>query len=352
MGNWVASIKKYTLQFKFPAGTSRGILHEKPSWFLYLINKENGNSGIGEISVVPDLSSDYTSDFEEKLNDVVNQINKHSLPDREFMQAFPSINFGIETALLDAANGGGHILFSSGFTEGRHGIPINGLIWMGPADEMIKQVKKKIEEGFNCLKLKIGALNFDMELELLKKIRGEFLTEKIEIRLDANGSFSAEEATEKLKRLSEFNIHSLEQPIQPGQWNKMAEICSYSPIDIALDEELIGISNSELACKMLREINPKFIILKPSLLGGFEKSTKWIEIAEENNICWWITSALESNIGLNAIAQWVFTLNNSMVHGLGTGQIYINNFYSPLQLKGAELWHNPMVGWDFNFKIL
>lgn len=352
MSFWVASVKKYNLQFKIPAGTSRGVMHEKPSWIIRLLNRETGASGIGECSVIPGLSPDFNSCYEEKLTELVNQINQKGLPDSESLQGFPSISFGIETALLDAENGGGHILFPSDFTRGERGIPINGLIWMGMIDEMLDQIKIKIRDGFRCLKLKIGALDFENELDLLKRIRLEYPSENLEIRLDANGAFSFEEAPEKLCRLSDFNIHSIEQPIQPGQREEMAGICSQSPIDIALDEELIGLYTREEAGKLLQEIQPKYIILKPSLLGGYKKTAQWIEIAGEKGIDWWVTSALESSIGLNGIAQWVYTLNNPLVHGLGTGQIYKNNIFSPLKLNGTELWYDPLVSWNFNFQNL
>ncbi|MBW6481057.1 MAG: o-succinylbenzoate synthase, partial [Bacteroidales bacterium] len=248
--------------------------------------------------------------------------------------------------LLDLQHESAGILFPSAFTRGEQGIPINGLIWMGSKQEMQSRIREKLDQGFRVLKLKVGALDFDEEITLLKNIRQQFKPSDLEIRLDANGAFSLEEAPGKLKQLSEYHIHSIEQPIKAGQWEAMGEICNTSLLPVALDEELIGISNPSIKEKLLDTIKPRYIILKPSLIGGLQKSKEWIDIAEEKNISWWATSALESNVGLNAIAQWVFTLKSKMVQGLGTGQVFGNNIESPLQLIGPELFYLQSKKWE------
>jgi len=264
------------------------------------------------------------------------------------LRAWPSIRFGLETALLDLKNGGNQILFPSAFTLGEQGIPINGLIWMGTPEFMKRQIRSKIDAGFRCIKMKIGALDFETEIELLKAIRSEFSPEEITLRVDANGSFSYPAALEKLKRLSDLQIHSIEQPIEAGRWNEMAELCRQSPVPIGLDEELIGVSSRTEMQKLLETIRPAYLILKPSLHGGFSGCEKWIEQAGKFGSGWWITSALESNIGLNAIAQWTFQLNAKGEQGLGTGQLFTNNFDSPLEISGDQLWFRPEKVWNLN----
>lgn len=340
-------IKKHTLDFKQPGGTSRGVLTSKDSWFIFIYDKDEPQvKGIGECSIIRGLSIDDRPDFEQKLKQVCNDINNWQYWLEEGLFEFPSIRFGVEMAIKDLSIGGTRLLFPSLFTEGKDMIPINGLVWMGDYLTMRKRIVEKIESGYSCVKLKIGAINFEDELRLLRLIRSDFSDKDIELRLDANGAFSPEEASEKLNRLSEFAIHSIEQPIKQHQWEKMAEICSTSSIPIALDEELIGIYNREEIKRMLEVIDPHFIILKPGLLGGWKQSSMFIEEAENRNIGWWITSALEANIGLNAIAQWTYTLNNSMPQGLGTGQLFINNIPSPLTIENACLHYNPLVNWD------
>jgi L-alanine-DL-glutamate epimerase-like enolase superfamily enzyme len=251
-------------------------------------------------------------------------------------------------ALLSSLNIGSNILYPSAFTNGSAAIKINGLIWMGTNAEMFQQIEKKLQEGFTCLKLKIGAINFEEEVSLLQYIRDNFSANILELRVDANGAFNVNEASEKLKLLSNFNLHSIEQPVKAGQYNTMASLCSISPLPIALDEELIGINSFNEKRNLLVTISPQYIILKPSLLGGFSACEEWITIANELNIGWWVTSALESNIGLNAIAQWTYTLKNTMPQGLGTGQLYTNNFDSPLTLRGEFLYHLPNINWQYN----
>jgi O-succinylbenzoate synthase len=346
MAMYQAYFKKYTLQFNHPSGTSRGILTEKVSWFIFLTDEQHsGINGIGECGPLKGLSIDDRIDYKNKLAEVCKNPNNY-MDNTEALEDFPSIRFGLEMALLDYKYGGRKILFPSLFTEGKDSISINGLVWMGSYDAMLKQVREKIEAGFKCIKLKIGAINFEEELNLIRSIRNEFSPSQVEIRVDANGAFKPEEALEKLKRLSEFQLHSIEQPIKQNQLEAMAELCVNSPFPIVLDEELIGIKDLDKKQKLLEKIKPHYIILKPSLLGGFEASEEWIVLASQNQIGWWVTSALESNIGLNAIAQWTYTLENKLPQGLGTGQLYSNNFQCPLNIKEDKLFFNPKEKWD------
>ena len=331
------------LQFKFPAGTSRGVLLQKSSSFL--IVEQDGFTGIGECSTIPRLSMDPMEKYAEKLDEVCSLLNKACKLEDIDLSDFPSIAFGLETAILDLKAKGSKILFSSEFTHQYVGIPINGLVWMGDKDFMKKQLREKIAAGFHCIKLKVGALDFQTELEIIAGIRSQFSSSDVEIRLDANGGFSAQEALQKLQKLAQYQIHSIEQPIRQGQFDAMAELCATSPIDIVLDEELIAVDSADRA-SILETIKPAYIILKPSLLGGFKASEEWIDIAEKHGVKWWITSALESNIGLNAIAQWTFTLNSKLPQGLGTGQLYTNNVPSPLQIENAKLYYNSALNWD------
>lgn len=341
-----ARVSRIDLQFITPGQTSRGTLNSKPSWFFIL--EHNGYSGVGECSVIAGLSPEYPDGYEQKIFEIAEKINSGVVPSLDDLDEFPSIRFGLETALLDLQHESAGILFPSAFTRGEKGIPINGLIWMGNKQEMQSRIREKLDQGFRVLKLKVGALDFDEEISLLRNIRNQFKPADLEIRLDANGAFSVNDAPEKLKQLSDFHIHSIEQPIKAGQWEAMAEICHTSPLPVALDEELIGIINTIIKEKMLDTIKPQYIILKPSLIGGLQKSREWIDIAAAKNIGWWATSALESNVGLNAIAQWVFTLNPEMVQGLGTGQVFSNNIDSPLELSGPLLYHRVNVSWDYS----
>ena len=340
-----ASFRNINFQFKFPAGTSRGVLLHKPSSFLIL--EKDGFTGIGECSTIPDLSIDPIETYQEKLDELCRLLNEGYDPSTIVLDDFPSIAFGLETALLDLEANGSKILFRSAFTERKTGIPINGLVWMGIKEFMQKQIREKIAAGYRCIKLKVGAIDFETELEIISGIRNEFSPDEIEIRLDANGGFSATDALEKLNKLSTFQIHSIEQPIKPRQFETMAQLCQQSPIPIVLDEELIGVNPLEKKT-ILEKIKPAYIILKPSLIGGFRASEEWIKLAEKLNIDWWITSALESNIGLNAIAQWTFTLNSKLPQGLGTGQLYNNNIPSPLEIENAKLFYKPENDWDLN----
>jgi len=340
-----ARYSSINLQFKFPAGTSRGVLLHKPSSFLVL--EKDGFRGIGECSTIPDLSVDPQDTYSQKLEEVCQLLNDGCDPNSINLSAYPSIAFGLETAILDIETKGSKQLFPSLFTEGKAGIPINGLVWMGDKTFMQKQIREKIAAGYHCVKLKVGAIDFDTELEIIAGIRDQFSPSDIEIRLDANGGFTPTEALEKLEKLSTFNIHSIEQPIRQKQCEVMADLCQKSPIPIVLDEELIGVNPLEKG-NILEQIKPAYIILKPSLIGGFRESEEWIQLAEKYNINYWITSALESNIGLNAIAQWTFTLNSKLPQGLGTGQLYHNNIPSSLEIENAKLFYRVEDNWDLS----
>jgi len=342
-----AEYKKYILNFKRPSGTSRGVLTTKETWFLKISDEKN--TGIGECGILRSLSIDDRPDYEEKLQWVCNNINLGETMLWEELKEFPSIQIGVEMAFKSLQSKHPFEIFPSEFTAGKASIPINGLIWMGEKAFMKSQIQEKIAQGFDCIKMKIGAIDFETELELLKYIRSEFSSEDIELRVDANGAFAPEEALGKLKKLSEFQLHSIEQPIKQGQWEEMAKLCQETPLPIALDEELIGVFNVTKRQELLQTIKPQFIILKPSLIGGFKGTEQWIELAEKNKIGWWITSALESNVGLNAIAQFTYTKNNKMPQGLGTGSLYTNNFESPLQVEKGQIQYNPAKNWEFNF---
>jgi len=339
----------YHLIFKFDAGTSRGILKNKDSWFIEVWNNDAPEIlGIGECSLIPGLSPDRTTGIEAKLREICQNINQLDERLRQSLLDFPAIRFGLETALQDLKTGGKRILYPSPFTEGIASIPINGLIWMGKYKEMLERIHQKINDGFRCLKMKVGAIAFDEEIKLLQLIRHEFSSESLELRLDANGAFETANAMQKLERLAIFNIHSIEQPIRPRQWEHMAELCRKSPIPIALDEELIGIRSSSELSRMLQYIRPKYVIIKPSLIGGIAMANSFIQAANSNRIGWWVTSALESNVGLNAIAQWTYTLQNPLPQGLGTGQLFTNNVESPLHMESGRLHYQPEGRWNLN----
>ena len=337
-----ATFKKYTLNFKQASGTSRGVYTIRDSWFIFL--NDGSNTGIGECAPLTDLSIESPKKMSTKLLQVCEEIGFYCRFPEE-LHAWSSIRFGLETALLDLKNGGNQILFPSAFTRGEQGIPINGLIWMGTPEFMKQQIRSKLETGFRCIKMKIGALDFETEFNLLKALRKEFTADEITLRVDANGAYSLKTALENLKRLSDLQIHSIEQPIEAGRWNEMAELCSKSPVPIGLDEELIGISGRAEMQKLMETIQPAYLILKPSLHGGFAGCEKWIEQAVKFGTGWWVTSALESNIGLNSIAQWTFRLNAVNEQGLGTGQLFTNNFDSPLEIAGDQLWFRPEKKW-------
>lgn len=341
---------QHKLIFKNPSGTSRGIMTERDTWFIVLSDKDNfGVYGIGECGPLQGLSVDYVPGYQDKIQEVCENINLEKTELFKMLDGFPSIKTGLETAFYDFENGGNRNIFPSEFTEGKQGIPINGLVWMGDMPFMKKQLKEKIENGFTCIKIKIGSLDFIEELVFLKFIRQEYGFD-FELRLDANGAFTPETAVEKLNRLSEFKIHSVEQPITQGQVEKMAEVCFHSPIPVALDEELIGINPAGQRI-LLETIKPAYIILKPSLLGGFAECDQWIKTAGDLHVGWWTTSALESNIGLNAIAQFTYSKNVQVPQGLGTGALYTNNFPSPLEVHSGYLRYNSSKSWEVNHII-
>jgi o-succinylbenzoate synthase len=344
-----ATYKKYILNFGKPAGTSRGVLLSKESYFISLTDDAlPGIAGIGECSILKGLSPDDRPDLEAKIKQSCRHISEILQNPIESLSEWPAIRTGFEMAFIDLQNGGKRLLFPSTFTSGEVSIPINGLIWMGKPDDMLRQVDEKLSNGYRVIKLKVGAIDFEEELNLLRYIRSRYTSKEISIRLDANGAFRATEAPEKLKRLSDFDIHSIEQPIRQGQIEAMAGLCSESPVPIALDEELIWITQTSEKIRLLETIRPQYIILKPSLLGGFEASAEWVRLAEPSGTGWWVTSALESNIGLNAIAQWTAMLDNPLPQGLGTGGLFTNNFPSPLQVENGALHFNARNQWDFS----
>lgn len=332
-------IEERVLHFKQPAGTSRGVYTTRKMW---LVSLSDGNrTGVGECAPLPDLSCDALPDelYVSKLNVFCRDLCETGEIDVEALRDYPSMLFGLETALLNLRNGGK--LFDTAFSRGEEGIPINGLVWMGNYDEMLQRMEEKLEKGFRCVKLKIGAIDFEQELDLIKRIRDRFSFHEVELRLDANGAFKYEEALYKLELLSQYAIHSIEQPIRQGQWAYMAELCRESPLPIALDEELIGVNDPEMKTHMLNIIKPRYIILKPSLHGGMTGCREWIDVARELGVGSWITSALESNIGLNAIAQFasiVYGPQITMSQGLGTGQLFTDNIPMQLEIRGDMLF--------------
>lgn len=320
-------------------GTSRGILYDRVTYILSLGNAER--MGLGECAPLPGLSPDDRSDFSEKLKQVCEQVNSGVHPSNLDLIDWPSIQFGLESALLDLESGGKQLLFITNFTAGKQSIPTNGLVVMADIETLLRQAFEKISLGFKCIKIKIGAYDFDAECKLLSEIRKRYSPAEIELRLDANGAYEPHEALDKLQKLAEYHVHSLEQPIKSGQWLKLSDICSKSPIPIALDEELIGIKTPEEKRRLLKTVKPKYIILKPTLVGGLSSAMDWIGIAKEFNIGYWVTSALESNIGLNIISQWTSTLVPQIPQGLGTGQLFRANFASPLKIADGHLYYLP-----------
>lgn len=330
----IAKYYKYLLKFKRPSGTSRGVLLEKETYILEVF--QNENKGIGECAIFRGLSYDDRPDYEEKLLWLCENIHQDSEFLKEELKEFPSIWFGYEQAFLNLKHGG-KLYFPSEFTKEQRSMMINGLIWMGDVDFMEKQILEKLEQGFHCIKLKIG-VDWKSEHRILQKLRQKFSKDTLELRVDANGGFSKKEAKIVLQQLSDLHIHSIEQPIKAGSWNDMADLCAETPTPIALDEELIGIIDFNEKKILLDQIKPQYIILKPALVGGFSGSDEWISLVVQRNIGWWVTSALESNIGLNAIAQYTFTKGSQMPQGLGTGSLFTNNFESSLHLNGEQLF--------------
>ena len=349
--------QRHTLRFTFAAGTSRGVLTEKDTYFLRIFDEKTPETqGWGECSTLAGLSVDHTPDYEAVLGNFCKIFNRKNFGSNAAMKAleaipqlipnaYPSVVFGFEAALLDLANGGRRVLFDTPFAQGEAGIAINGLVWMGEPAFMKSQMDDKLAQGYTTLKLKIGAIDFAQECALLAYVRAHFPPERITLRVDANGAFRPDEAMEKLEKLAEFGLHSIEQPIAAGQWTASRELCARSPVPVALDEELIGVTERTDKVRLLETIRPPFVILKPSLLGGFAHCREWIELAEERRIGWWMTSALESNVGLNAIAQFTATLGSPLPQGLGTGQLYHNNVPSPLEIRNGFLHYSPVKSW-------
>ena len=344
-----ATYHKYILNFKRPSGTSRGVMTEKETWFIVL--EQDGKKGIGECGILRGLSIDDRPDYEEKLQWTCDNIQLEKDQLWEALLEFPSIQFGVEMAFQSLVSESPFLLFPSDFTNGAKSILINGLVWMGEEAFMKQQIEEKLAQGFTCIKLKIGAIDFDKELQLLRFIREHFTPEQVEIRVDANGAFNEISALDKLTQLSEFKLHSIEQPIQKNNTDSMAELCKITPFPIALDEELIGVFSLAEKEQLLLKIKPQYIILKPSFIGGFRGTQVSISLGKKHTIGWWVTSALESNIGLNAIAQWTFLQHNLMPQGLGTGALFTNNFDCPLQVLQGQLWYKKELDWAFDFNL-
>lgn len=332
----------HQLHFKKPAGTSRGTYVTRKVWYIHLTADEfPGRTGIGECAPLPQLSCDDLPDYPLILASLSAQTAATGKIDVEALRPYPSILFALETAFRHLQTGS-YALWDTPFGRGEAGIPINGLIWMGNYRQMLEQIETKMQAGFRCIKLKIGAIDFEQELALLRHIRAHFRAAEVELRVDANGAFDPADALEKLKRLSDFDLHSIEQPIRAGQYEEMARLTAETPLPIALDEELIGWHRAADKGQLLDTIRPQYIILKPSLHGGMSGGEEWIEEARKREIGWWITSALESNIGLNAIAQWCATFDNPLPQGLGTGALFTDNVAMPLEIRKDCLWYvNP-----------
>lgn len=344
-----AKIIRREFRFQRPATTSRGTYLKKEVYFIVIYYANDpAVAGIGECSLFPGLSYDDVKGFNKKLEETVDRINQGEYFSNINLTEWPSIYFALETAWKDFRVNGSKILYPSRFTEGKDSLGINGLIWMDSREEMIRQIQMKVNDGFTCLKMKIGTLDLHEELEVLKFIRERFDSEEIEIRVDANGAFHPVEALEMIKMFSDYDLHSIEQPIAAGHPEEMAQLCLTSPVPIALDEELIGKQTGAAKRKIIETIRPHYLVLKPGLLGGLASCKEWINLAEEHNTGWWITSSLETNIGLNAIAQWTYTLQNPIFHGLSTGSLYNNNISSPLYLHGERLYFDPDRKWNLS----
>ena len=342
-----ASYHRHLLEFKTPSGTSRGILRTKETWFLIL--EDEGKKGVGECGILRGLSYDDRPDYEQKLKWTCAHIHKGKDWLWEELREFPSIQFGVEMAFKSLEPQDPFMLNPSHFTQGKEVISINGLVWMGDEEFMKEQVKQRVLDGFSCIKMKIGAIQVEKELEILASIRKHFDGHKITLRVDANGGFAFAKAKQVLQELAALDIHSIEQPIEKGKWEDMAKLCADTPVSIALDEELIGIVDLHKKRELLERIRPQYIILKPSFIGGYKGSEEWISLANEMNIGWWITSALESNVGLNAIAQWAYEIKAKGPQGLGTGSLYTNNIPAPLEVVNGKLHYNPNKNWDFKY---
>ncbi|MCB2409013.1 o-succinylbenzoate synthase [Hymenobacter lucidus] len=348
------SYSKRILHFSFPARTSRGAITEHHVYYLYLTDTAHpGRVGIGEAAPLAGLSPDYGPDTETRIADFCqyfNQLQLAELPSAEapalVAAELPALRFALETATLDWEQGGRRMLYDTLFSRGETSIPINGLVWMGDAAFMREQIQKKLAEGYSCLKLKIGGIDFATELRLLAEIRAVAGPEQLTLRVDANGAFAPAEALDRLRQLAQFELHSIEQPIAAGQWDAMAAVCRESPVPVALDEELIGVTDPARQEALLNQVRPAYIILKPTLLGGLAAARHWIALAEARGIRWWLTSALESNIGLNAVSQFAARFAPAdFPQGLGTGQLYTNNIAAPLTIRQGQLHYGSQELW-------
>ncbi len=333
------------LLFRKPSGTSRGVLTEKPSWYI-TIEDESGTRGIGECSILSGLSPESGLDMTETIRKSIHEFNQNGHEGFTVSDQLPALRFAFETAMRDFTTGGQQVPYPSSFTQGKAAIPINGLIWMNNIPTMLDEFKQKVHK-YPCIKIKVGALDVNDEIQMLESIRASH-GQEFEIRLDANEAFELEEALSFLHKIAHLNIHSIEQPIKRKRWKEMAELVTISPIDIALDEELIGVTKDEDREQLLNQIKPAYIIIKPSLIGGLEETKKWTELCVKHQIDWWVTSALESNIGLNAIAQWSFLNATDRPQGLGTGQLFENNINSPLFIADGHLHYNPQINWKID----
>ena len=338
------TITSKLLHFLQPAGTSRGVYNTRLSFYLKLTSYEQPDVvGVGECATLPDLSCDAMppNEYERKLRTFCDEYERTGVIDYEAMRAYPSMLFGLETAVVQFNAKGSLNFFDTPFGRGEEGIPINGLVWMGTFEEMFERLEAKLKAGFRCVKLKIGAIDFDRELQLIRHIRSTFSRKDVELRVDANGGFTPEEALSRMEALVQYDIHSIEQPIKQHQWTEMARLCAATPLPIGLDEELIGVNERQKKIELLDTIRPQYIVLKPSLHGGMAGTAEWIQLARERNIGSWITSALESNVGLNAIAQLtasIYGTNIRHAQGLGTGQLFADNIERPLKVVGDKLW--------------
>ncbi len=338
------TITSKLLHFLQPAGTSRGVYNTRLSFYLKLTSDEQPDViGVGECATLPDLSCDAMppNEYERKLRTFCDEYERTGVIDYEAMRAYPSMLFGLETAVAQFNAKGSLNFFDTPFGRGEEGIPINGLVWMGTFEEMFKRLETKLKAGFRCIKIKIGAIDFDRELQLIRHIRSTFSRNNVELRVDANGGFTPEEALSRMEALVQYDIHSIEQPIKQHQWMEMARLCAATPLPIGLDEELIGVNERQKKIELLDTIRPQYIVLKPSLHGGMAGTEEWIQLACERNIGSWITSALESNVGLNAIAQLtasIYGTNIRHAQGLGTGQLFADNIEMPLKVVGDKLW--------------
>lgn len=338
------TITSKLLHFLQPAGTSRGVYNTRLSFYLKLTSNEQPDVvGVGECATLPDLSCDAMppNDYERKLRTFCDEYERTGVIDYEAMRTYPSMLFGLETAVAQFNAKGSLNFFDTPFGRGEEGIPINGLVWMGTFEEMFERLEAKLKAGFRCIKIKIGAIDFDRELQLIRHIRSTFSRNNVELRVDANGGFTPEEALSRIEALVQYDIHSIEQPIKQHQWTEMARLCAATPLPIGLDEELIGVNERQKKIELLDTIRPQYIVLKPSLHGGMAGTEEWIQLARERNIGSWITSALESNVGLNAIAQLtasIYGTNIRHAQGLGTGQLFADNIEMPLKVVGDKLW--------------